>query len=238
MPPSSIRTASGRWPADHRQRRRSLVILGKMKLTKYDHSCVLVEDGDTRILIDPGSLTPGFENLTGLTAILVTHQHPDHIDLDRLPTLLENNRGTPIYTDPGTAELVAEAGIEATTVRSGDKLDLGIAVRVYGEQHAVIHPDIPVVANVGYLLGNRFFHPGDSFHPPDADVQVLGLPTAAPWQKLSEAVDFLREVNPSIAIPIHQGILATPELYYGHFQRLGPARTEIRIMRSGETIDL
>ncbi|AYY14615.1 MBL fold metallo-hydrolase [Actinobacteria bacterium YIM 96077] len=209
-----------------------------MKLTKFDHSCMLVEDGDTRILIDPGSFTPGFETLTGVRAVLVTHQHPDHVDLERLPQLIERNPGVSVYTDPGTAGLLGDAGVEASIVRSGDKLDLGLSVHVYGEQHAIIHPDIPVVANVGYLIGGRFFHPGDSFHPPDADIEVLGLPTAAPWQKLSEAVDFLREVNPSIAIPIHQAILAKPELYYGHFERLGPKHTELRILSPGETLTL
>ncbi|NEE03856.1 MBL fold metallo-hydrolase [Phytoactinopolyspora halotolerans] len=209
-----------------------------MKLTKYEHSCVLVEHGDARVLVDPGNFSHGFEELTGLTAVLVTHQHPDHLDVERLPQVLDRNPDAALYTDPGTAEVLAGMHIEATTVQAGDHLDLGVGVDVHGEQHAVIHPEIPVVPNVGYLFDGRFFHPGDSFTPPPVDVEILGLPTAAPWQKLSEAIDFLRAVSPAVAIPIHQAILAKPELYYGHFQRLGPERTELRLLETADTVTL
>lgn len=209
-----------------------------MKLTKFEHSCVLIEDGDARILIDPGNFSTGFDTLTGLTAVLVTHQHPDHVDVERLPAVLDRNPGVPVYSDPGTATVLAERGISATAVHSGDRLDLGVTVDVYGERHAVIHPDIPVVPNVGYLVGGRFFHPGDSFTPPTAKVEVLGLPTAAPWQKLAEAVEFLRLVSPAVTVPIHEALLARPELYYGHFQRLGPDGMELRPITPGDATTL
>jgi hypothetical protein len=61
-------------------------------------------------------------------------------------------------------------------------------------------------------------------------VDVLFLPTAAPWQKLADAVDYLREVAPRVAVPIHQAILAKPDLYYGHFGRLGPDRTTVQVL--------
>ncbi|WP_166352596.1 MBL fold metallo-hydrolase [Phytoactinopolyspora limicola] len=209
-----------------------------MRLTKYEHSCVLVEDGHGRVLVDPGNFSSGFEDLTGLTAVLITHQHPDHVDLDRLPALLEKNPDAQVHADTGTVEALAGAGIDARTVQAGDHLDVGIGVDVHGEQHAVIHPDLPVVPNVGYLFGGRFFHPGDSFSPPEPDVEILGMPTAAPWQKLSEAIDYLRAVRPAVAVPIHQAILAKPEMYYGHFQRLGPDHTELRAVDPGDTIEL
>ena len=37
---------------------------------------------------------------------------------------------------------------------------------------------------------------------------MLGLPTGAPWLKLSEAVDFLRAVAPRTAVPIHEAVLS------------------------------
>lgn len=209
-----------------------------MKLTKYEHSCVLVDDGDARILIDPGTFSTGFEALTGLTGVLVTHQHPDHLDLERVPALLERNPSASVYADVGSAEKLSAAGISVTAVSKGDRLDLGVRVDVHGELHAVIHPEIPLVPNVGYLVGGRFFHPGDSFTPPDVPVEILGLPTAAPWQKLSEAIDFLRAVAPSVVVPIHEALLARPEMYYGHFQRLGPDATEHRVVSPGDSITL
>ncbi|NDL60634.1 MBL fold metallo-hydrolase [Phytoactinopolyspora mesophila] len=209
-----------------------------MRLTKYEHSCVLIEDGDARVLIDPGNFSSGFESLTGLSAVLITHQHPDHVDLERLPNLLAKNPDAQVYTDTGTAEVLAGAGIEATAVRAGDHLDLGVGVDVHGEQHAVIHPEIPIVPNVGYLVGGRFFHPGDSFTPPEVEIEILGMPTSAPWQKLSEAIDFLRAVQPSTAVPIHEALLARPQMYYGHFQRLGPDGMELRTVEPGDTVKL
>ena len=201
-----------------------------MRVTKYEHSCLLVEDDDVRILTDPGELTHGFVNLTGLSAILVTHQHFDHIDLERIAPLLGRNPTAALYADEATAALLSERDIPAQTARQGDRLDVGVEVTVYGGEHAVIHPEIPVVPNVGYLIGGRFFHPGDSFTVPDAPVEVLGLPTAAPWLKASEAIDYLRAVAPRMAIPIHEGLLARPGVYYGHYQRLAPAETEVRLL--------
>jgi L-ascorbate metabolism protein UlaG (beta-lactamase superfamily) len=209
-----------------------------MRLTKYEHSCVLIEDGGARVLIDPGNFSSGFEDLTGLSAVLITHQHPDHVDLERLPGLLGKNPDARLYSDSGTAEVLAGAGIEATPVRAGDHLDLGVTVDVHGERHAVIHPEIPVVPNVGYLIGGRFFHPGDSFTPPEADVEILGMPTSAPWQKLSEAIDFLRAVQPAVAVPIHEALLARPDMYFKHFQRLGPEAMELRTVAPGDTVAL
>ena len=188
-----------------------------MKITHYGHSCLLVEDADARLLIDPGSFSTGFENLEGLTAILVTHQHADHLDRAKLPALLARNPEAVLHTDPDTA---AQLG-NARAVHAGDTLDLGTEVKVFGHDHAVIHPDIPKVTNTGFLVSGRFFHPGDSFTVPEADVEILGLPTAAPWQKLSEAVDYLRAVAPTVAIPIHEKVVAFPQMYYDRFKDLG-----------------
>lgn len=204
-----------------------------MRLTKYAHSCVLVEDDDARVLIDPGNLTRGFDELTGLTGILITHQHADHVDVDRLGPLLEHNPDATLYADEATAGILAERDIDAHAARQGDRLDVGVEVVVYGVDHAVIHPEIPRVPNVGYLVGGRFFHPGDSFTTPDVPVEILGLPTAAPWLKASEAIDFLRAVAPRVAIPIHEALLARPAVYYGHYQRLAPENTEVTLLEPG-----
>jgi L-ascorbate metabolism protein UlaG (beta-lactamase superfamily) len=200
-----------------------------MKITHYGHSCLLVEDAAARILLDPGVFSTGYENLEGLTAILVTHQHPDHLDRAKLPALLERNPDARLHTDPDTQF------DGATPVRAGDVLDLGTEVRAFGRDHAVIHPDIPMIANTGYLIGNRFFHPGDSFTIPEADVEILGLPTAAPWQKLSEAVDYLRAVAPRVAIPIHEKVVAFPDMYYGRFRDL--STSAVTVLEDGTSLE-
>ncbi|MFW5898972.1 MAG: MBL fold metallo-hydrolase [Jiangellaceae bacterium] len=209
-----------------------------MRLTKFEHSCLLVEADAGRVLIDPGAFSHGFEDLTGLTAVLVTHQHPDHIDLDRIGQLVHNNPQAAWYADEATAALLAEQGVQASVVHDGDRLDVGTEITVHGVNHAVIHPDIPVVPNVGYLLGGRFFHPGDAFTVPAEPVDVLGLPTAAPWQKIAEAVDYLRAVAPRRAVPIHEAVLARPEVYYKHFERLALSGTTVTVVPSGDTVEI
>ncbi len=206
-----------------------------MQVTHFGHSCVLLDTGAARLLIDPGAFSHGFEGLTGLDAVLVTHQHPDHLDPERLPALLRANPDARLIVDDGTAGQLGATGAEHETVGPGASVAVGGArVDVLGGQHAVIHPDIPVIPNNAYLVDGTHLHPGDSLtvvppEPPD----VLFLPTAAPWQKLADAVTYLRAVAPRTAVPIHQGILAVPGLYYGHFERLGPDGTSLRVLDAG-----
>ncbi|HEV3497348.1 MAG TPA: MBL fold metallo-hydrolase, partial [Actinomycetes bacterium] len=175
-----------------------------MRLTKLGHSCLLVEEGGARLLLDPGNLSSGFEALEGLTAVLFTHQHADHLDQRRLRGLLDRNPRARVISDPGSAEPLGQAGVEAEVVADGQELDLGgVGVRVAGRDHAVVHPDIPVVPNVGYLVGGRLFHPGDAFTHPGQQVEVLAVPAAAPWLKVSEPIEYLRAVRPRVAVPVH-----------------------------------
>lgn len=203
-----------------------------MQVTHYGHSCVLLDTGAARLLIDPGAFSTGFEGVSGLDAVLVTHQHPDHLDPERLPALLRGNPDARLIVDSGTAEQLTD--VEHETVAPGETVEIGGArVEVLGGQHAVIHPDIPRIVNNGYLVDGTHFHPGDALDTVPADLDVLFLPTAAPWQKLADAITYLREVAPRTAVPIHQGILAVPGMYYGHFERLGPEKTTVKVLDSG-----
>jgi len=209
-----------------------------MQITKFRHACLLVEDADARVLLDPGSYSVEFDGLTGLTAVLITHQHLDHVDPDRLRPVLERNPEAKVFADEDTVSKLATVGIEATAVHAGDTVDVGVEVKVFGKDHAVIHPDVPTVPNVGYLVGGGFFHPGDSFTVPDADVEVLGLPTAAPWLKVSEAVDYVRAVRPAVAVPIHEASLVTPAMVYARFEDLKPPGTALRVIDDGTPLNV
>lgn len=204
-----------------------------MELTHFGHSCLLADFGGTTMLFDPGNFSHGFEGITGLSAILITHQHPDHADPARLPALVESNPGAALFADPQTA---AKLGGAWQTIGAGDEATVeGLTVRGVGGHHAVIHPEIPVIDNTSYLIGNsehpaRLMHPGDSLFVPDEAVDVLATPAAAPWMKIAEAVDYLRAVAPRAAVPIHQAII-NPEargIYYGRLSEM--TDTDFRVL--------
>ncbi|MEX0581922.1 MAG: MBL fold metallo-hydrolase [Mycobacterium sp.] len=204
-----------------------------MELTHFGHSCLLAEFGVARLLFDPGTFSHGFEGITGLSAILITHQHPDHADPNRLPALVEANPGAALYADPQTA---AQLGGAWRAVHVGDEFSVGeLSIRGAGGRHAVIHPEIPVIDNISFLIGDadhpvRLMHPGDALFVPDEPVEVLAAPAAAPWMKISEAVDYLRAVAPRHAVPIHQGII-TPDargIFYGRLAEM--TDTDFRVL--------
>jgi len=179
-----------------------------MHIVHFGHSCVLLDTGSARLLIDPGSFSTGFEQTEGLDAVLITHQHFDHVDQKRLPALLTANPGARLVVDPDTVGLAKELGLEHAVATVGDKLTLGGAtVEVIGGQHATIYGDLPGITNAAYLVDDgAFLHPGDSLARPGRDVDVLGVPVAAPWLKLAEAIDYLREVKPRVVVPIHEAL--------------------------------
>ena len=213
-----------------------------MRLTKFGHSCLLVEEGGARVLLDPGSFSEGFEALDGLTAVCVTHQHVDHLDTGRLRRLLDRNPGVRVLADEGSAGSLGEAGAEVEVVGDGDELALGgLGVRVAGRDHAVVHPEIPVVPNVGYLVGGRLFHPGDALTRPGEPVEVLAVPAGAPWLKRAEAVDYLRRVAPRVAVPVHERVLSEQGVAI-HYRQLGQlggrGGTTLEVLDDGHPLEL
>ena len=186
-----------------------------MKLTKYGHSCLLVEVGPDRILVDPGTFSQEWESLTGLTAVLVTHQHPDHLDPAALPALLEANPKARLVVEPSIRTASDSGDLDlpgASALAPDDQTAIGdVLVTAVGGAHAVIHPDIPRIGNVGFVLRSEgeptLFHPGDSYAVAPGGVDVVAVPLYGPWGALRETVDFARAVAAPEGFGIHDGLL-------------------------------
>ncbi|WP_326768794.1 MBL fold metallo-hydrolase [Streptomyces sp. NBC_01591] len=178
-------------------------------LTKKTHSCIRLEKDGRTLVIDPGGLSEE-DAAVGADAMLVTHEHFDHFDEGRLRAGMEANPAAEIWTLRSVADQLAAAFPgRVHTVGHGDTFSAaGFDVQVHGELHAVIHPDIPRITNIGFLVDGSLFHPGDALTVPDRPVDTLLLPVMAPWNKISEVIDYVREVKPRRAIDIHDALLA------------------------------
>jgi L-ascorbate metabolism protein UlaG (beta-lactamase superfamily) len=178
-----------------------------MELTKHGHACVVLSEGGQRLVIDPGGFTDPAA-LDGATAVLITHEHADHFEPQRLKAALDADPALEVWTNAAVAAQLEGLGSRLHVVGHGDAVTVaGVDVQVHGELHAVIHPDIPRITNVGFLVGGQVFHPGDALTVPDEPVATLLLPVHAPWSKVGEVIDYVRAVDADQAYAIHDGLL-------------------------------
>ncbi|MEO3938992.1 MBL fold metallo-hydrolase [Dermatophilaceae bacterium Soc4.6] len=212
-----------------------------MRLTHLGHACLLVEVGSTRLLIDPGTFSAGFDELTGLDAVIATHQHADHLDRDRVGGLLGANPGAVVLADPETVALLAADGItSARALVEGEQLTVGdVTLHPVGERHAVNHDGVLRCTNVGVVVRAAgepsLYHPGDAYDGEPGDVDVLAVPVNGPWCKVSESIDFVRRVAPRVVTPIHQALLSPAgcSLYLHHILTWGGDGLELLDLGDG-----
>ena len=186
-----------------------------MQLIKHEHACVVLEKDGASVVIDPGSFSPeAAQIIAGAEAVLLTHEHMDHVNEAAINAALADRPGLQVYGPASLAGVFSAHAGQFTAVEAGSALNLAsFEITVHGTEHAVIHADIPVIANVGYLVDGRVYHPGDAYFVPEVPVDVLLLPTSGPWMKLGEAADYVRAVRPQQIVQIHEMLLSDIGLY-------------------------
>jgi L-ascorbate metabolism protein UlaG (beta-lactamase superfamily) len=183
-----------------------------MRIRKYIHSCLVVESGDARILFDPGKFTfldgavkP--ESFRDLNAIVITHQHPDHMDDVALKTIVAQNPSAVVLASAPIREQLAKSDIDVEVFESGTRNVGSCKVDAIHAPHAtILNAECP--RNIAYVVDDRLLHPGDSFdHAMDArkGIELLALPVMAPWNTELAVAEFALRLAPKTVFPIHDG---------------------------------
>lgn len=182
-----------------------------MKITKFGHCCLRIEESGLNILTDPGVYSTQQDTQTDLHVVLITHDHADHLHINSLKTILKNNPKAKVVTNISTSELLKKENISALILEDGGEWMEGVVkLEAFGKKHAAMLPAIPPSDNTGFFIGGRLFYPGDAFTDPQKPVEILALPVAGPWMKLAEAVEYALRLKPKVCFPVHEGILKSP----------------------------
>lgn len=176
-----------------------------MRITKYEHACFVVEISGKKLVVDPGSFTVPLPDNNNVVGIVVTHEHGDHWSPEHLQRILDASPDAKLYGPAGVA--AAASDFDFAVVNSGDVIELDpFHLEFFGEKHAQIHSSIPLVDNVGVLINDSVFYPGDSFTLPPVGVELLAVPASAPWLKIGEVMDYVIAAKPKRSFPTHDMI--------------------------------
>lgn len=179
-----------------------------MKLTKFEHSCFILEKDGNALVVDPGNWATNFIVPENVIGVVVTHEHADHFDIEKLRSIAQKNPSIHIYAP---ADVAAKApDLPMQRVETNEIVEVGgFTLQFVGGSHATIHSDFhPPFQNLGVVVDSMLYHPGDSLFVPEQTIKVLSLPIVAPWTKASESMDFLARIKPEIAFPSHDAILS------------------------------
>jgi L-ascorbate metabolism protein UlaG (beta-lactamase superfamily) len=222
-----------------------------MRVTHLGHSCLLVELAGARLLFDPGVFSPTATDLTEVDAVLITHAHPDHVDVAALRSLLAGSPEAPVIAEPDTVTTLTGEGIPARPLAPGGSVAVaGARVHGVGGRHASVHDEIPRIGNVGMVVTAHgeptFYDPGDDLDTvPDAalvphGVDLMALPIAGPWVTVPSVVGLLRAVSARAWLPVHDAVLspAGRTLYLNVLRSLTPEGVELRDLAGAGPVEV
>jgi L-ascorbate metabolism protein UlaG (beta-lactamase superfamily) len=179
-----------------------------MKVKKIGHCCFVAEPKDgVRIMTDPGAFSTLQTEEKGISAILITHEHSDHLHIDSLKEVLKNNPNAVVITNTAVGKILDESSIRYKIVEAGEKYEVeGVSIVGFGNRHAEIYEKFGEVQNTGYMI-DSLCYAGDSFNYPDAEVDILALPIAGPWMSMKDAIEFAKYIRPRVCFPVHDAII-------------------------------
>jgi L-ascorbate metabolism protein UlaG (beta-lactamase superfamily) len=181
-----------------------------MDVTKLEHACLVLREGDAALVIDPGNFTRPVD-VTGAVAVVITHEHPDHVTPEQLRRILAENPGVPVFGPAGVADSLAASApeIAVDVVADGERRQVGPFELVFhGTRHQLIHSSVPIVDNTGVTVNGLLFYPGDAYTVPAEPVRTLAAPIGAPWLKVSEMMDWVLQLAPERTFPTHTATLS------------------------------
>jgi L-ascorbate metabolism protein UlaG (beta-lactamase superfamily) len=182
-----------------------------MLIKKIGHCCLLIRSGsgdNPLILTDPGSFSVAQNKLRGIDAVLITHEHEDHLHIKSLQEILKNNPHAEVIANEGVGKKLDKVNIPHRRMRDRDTAEIKrVSIEAYDAKHEEIFEEIGQVQNTAFLIAGKLLIPGDSFFKPPTFVDILALPVAGPWCKIGDAIRYALDVHPAIAFPIHDGML-------------------------------
>jgi L-ascorbate metabolism protein UlaG (beta-lactamase superfamily) len=182
-----------------------------MKIKKIGHCCLIIETKGIRIMTDPGSFSTAQDEEKNISLVLITHEHGDHFHIESVKNVLKNNPEAAVVTNSAVGKLLDAEGIVHTILEHGGNTSIqNILLEGFGKDHAVIYKELGLVQNTGYMIDGVLFYPGDAYTNPQKPVEILALPVAGPWVKISEAIDYALLLKPKKVFPVHDAVLANP----------------------------
>lgn len=216
-----------------------------MHIKKLSHCCLVIdlskEGKPVRIVLDPGSFSiEQHDKIAHADIVLITHEHADHFHIESVKSLVQRSKGVEVIANDAVGEILAKDGVPHHVMKHGNAIDVkGVHIEAYGEKHALIHSSIPPVSNVGFFIENKFFFPGDALTDPKKPIDVLALPVAGPWLKISEALDYAIDLKPRTAFPVHDGVQRVPGMMNPLIEKiLGQNGIEFIKVQDGGEIDI
>jgi L-ascorbate metabolism protein UlaG (beta-lactamase superfamily) len=211
-----------------------------MKLTKYAHACVVLEEQGKKVVIDPGEWTPEFGDASNVAAVVVTHVHQDHFSPKNLEAIIAANPDVPVFTTTEVAEQFKQPNVKVVQAGQSETVE-PFTLRFGGEMHAAIHEYVPVPHNTSVFVNDAFYYPGDSYTMPDKPVKVLAVPANAPWMKVADSMDFIAKIKPERCFLVHDELLSDRgRMVYGFglSKACEENGVELQQLAPGESLDI